>query len=58
MAHLEIVVRVFDVVEGQAELTRVFVVFLPETVNGEVALDDFVGLVLAVQELQVELGGL
>lgn len=39
-------------------MTRVFVVLLAEAFNGEIACDDLVCLGLAVEELEVELGGL
>lgn len=57
-SHLEIVIWVLDVVERQAELTRVFVVLLAEAFDCEVAGDDFVCLGFAVEELEVKLGGL
>lgn len=57
-SHLEIVIWVLNVVERQAELTRVLVELLAEAFDGEVAGDDFVCLGFAIEELEVELGGL
>ena len=41
-SFLEVVVWILDVVEGQAELSCVLVVFLAEALDGEVAVDDLV----------------
>lgn len=51
VAILKVVVWILDVVEGQTELTSVLVVLLAKALYSKVAFDDFVGLLLTLQEL-------